>query len=111
MKTSIIAGFAATLMMGAAMFAAAAANDYALGVRGDENLFARVVVITPETRWVNVESGETIKFVDAAGQSVVYRFDTTSWAIGQLGDFAPALAKGRQITVYVAKPRLNKTDG
>lgn len=109
MKTSIMACVAAVLMMGATAFAATSVND--LGVQGDVNVVTREVVITPQTRWVNVESGETIRFVDSAGgQSVVWRFDTPSWATGRLSDFAPDIAKGRQITVYVAEPTLYKSD-
>lgn len=109
MKTALMAGITAVLLMGSTAFAATSVND--LGVQGDVNLVTREVVINPETRWVNVESGETIKFVDSAGgSSVVWRFDTPSWATGQLADFAPALAKGRQIKVYVAEPTLYKSD-
>lgn len=105
MKISMMTGVAAILMMGAAV-----AGEWALGVRGDESRVTREVMISPETRWVNVESGETIRFVDGAGHSVVWRFDTPSWATGRLGDFAPDIARGRQITVYVAEPTLYKPD-
>ncbi len=110
MKTSMMAGMAAVLFLGAAALATAAANDHALGVRGDENRVTRVVVITPQTRWVNVESGETIRFVDAAGNAVVWRFDTPSWATGALADFAPQFARARDIKVYVAESVLYRSD-
>lgn len=109
MKTSIMT-VAAVLMLGTAALASAAASDHALGVRGDETRVTRVVVITPQTRWVNVESGETIKFVDAAGNAVVWRFNTPSWATGTLADFAPQLAQGRDIKVYVAENVLYRSD-
>lgn len=109
MKTAIMAGITAALIMGSTAFAATSMDD--LDVPGDANFLTREVRVTPETRWVNVESGETIKFVDSAGgKSVVWRFDTPSWATGKLGDFAPELAQGRQITVYVAEPTLYISD-
>ena len=106
-KTAMVAGIAATLLMASTAFAA---NLNDLGVQGDVNAVTREVVITPQTRWVNVDSGETIKFVDGAGRSVVWRFDTMSWATGALGVFAPQLAQGRDIKVYVAEPVLYVSD-
>lgn len=106
-KTAMVAGVAAALLMASTAFAA---NLNDLGVQGDANSVTREVVITPQTRWVNVDSGETIKFVDGAGHSVVWRFDTGSWATGALSDFAPQLAQGRDIKVYVAEPVLYRSD-
>lgn len=106
-KTVMVAGVAAALLMVSTAFAA---NVNDLGTQGDANSVTREVVITPQTRWVNVESGETIKFVDGAGHSVVWRFDTGSWATGALGDFAPQLAQGRDIKVYVAENVLYRSD-
>lgn len=108
MKTALMAGIAAALLMGSTAFAATSASD--LGTQGDANSVTREVVITPQTRWVNVESGETIKFVDGAGHSVVWHFDTGSWATGALSDFAPQLAQGRDIKVYVAENVLYRSD-
>jgi hypothetical protein len=108
MKTALMVGITAALLMGSTAFAATSIND--LGVQGDANSVTREVVITPQTRWVNVESGETIRFVDGAGHSVVWRFDTGSWATGALGDFAPQLAQGRDIKVYVAENELYRSD-
>lgn len=106
-KTAMAAGLAAALLIGSSAFAASI-ND--LGVQGDVDAVTREVLITAETRWVNVESGETIKFVNGAGQSLVWRFDTGSWATGSLADFAPQLAQGRDIRVYVAENVLYRSD-
>jgi hypothetical protein len=74
-----------------------------LGLRGDARQVTREVMITPQTRWINVESGETVRFsAPPGGEAVVWHFDTSSWATGRLGDIAPNLAQGRDITIYVA---------
>lgn len=103
---------AATILTAAAATSALAApGDMALGVAGDASLVTREVVITPQTRWINVDSGETVRLIDGAGgKAVVWRFDTPSWAVGALADFAPELAQGRQIRVYVAEPMLYVSD-
>lgn len=103
---------AATILTAAAATSALAApGDMALGVAGDASAVTREVVITPQTRWINVDSGETVRLVDSAGgKAVIWRFDTPSWAVGALTDFAPDLAQGRQIRVYVAEPMLYVSD-
>jgi len=89
MKTAILAGITAALLMGATAFSATSVND--LGEQGDANGVTREVVITPQTRWVNVESVETIKFVDGTGgKSVVWYFDTPSRATWALADCWPS---------------------
>lgn len=111
MKTVLKLVAAMILTAAAAASALAAPGDMALGVAGDANAVTREVVITPQTRWINVNSGETVRLVDGAGsKSVIWRFDTPSWAVGALADFAPELAQGRQIRVYVAEPVLYISD-
>lgn len=103
MKKAWLAGAVVALAAGAASADPSGHASY-LGTRADAVAFAREIVINAQTRWINVESGEIVKLVDASsGQSVVWRFDTLSWAVGKLGDIAPALAGGRNITLYIAE--------
>lgn len=97
----------ATLVPGCAALSGNPPADAVLGMPGDARQVIRDVVITPQTRWVNVESGETVRFLaTSGGKSVVWHFDTPSWATGQLNAIAPKLAQGRAIAIYVAMPRL-----
>ncbi len=111
MKKMLLLAVWTTLVSGCAATAVTAPAGADLGVRGDALQVTREVVITPQTRWINVESGETVRFsAPPGGEAVVWRFDTPSWATGQLGDIAPNLAPGRGITIYVAIPRLYMPD-
>lgn len=111
MKKLILLAVWATLVSGCAATAVTAPAGADLGERGDARAVTREVVITPQTRWINVESGETVRFSAAPGaEAVVWRFDTPSWATGRLSDIAPNLTQGRDITIYVAMPRLYMPD-
>jgi len=104
MKKAVWLAGAVIALAAGSVFAGSTGDAGYLGERADAGAFAREIVVTAQTRWINVESGETVKLVDASGgQSVVWHFDTRSWAVGKLGDIAPALAAGRNITVYVAE--------
>ena len=111
MKKLFLLAVWATLFSGCAATALTAPAGADLGVRGDARQVTREVVITPQTRWINVESGETIRVsASPGGEAVVWRFDTPSWATGRLGDIAPDLAQGRDIRIYIAIPRLYMPD-
>lgn len=72
------------------------------GNPGDQNAYDRVVNITPNTRWVNANAGETIKFVDGtSGKSFVWHFDVAHWSVIDLNAVAPEALGGRHITAYV----------
>lgn len=111
MNKLILLAIGAALVSGCATTPVTAPAGAELGARGDMRQVTREVVITPQTRWVNVESGETVRFsATQGGESVIWYFDTPSWATGRLGDIAPKLAQGRDITIYVAMPRLYMPD-
>lgn len=111
MNKLMLLGLWAALVSGCTVTTVNAPAGAALGAQGDARQVTREVVITPQTRWVNVESGETVRFsVAQGGESVVWYFDTPSWATGRLGDIAPKLAQGRDIAIYVAMPRLYMPD-
>src|SRR5258705_8341423 len=66
------------------------------GELGIADVYNRVITITPETKWVNVNQGEDVKFVDVAtGQSFVWNFDTTN-PMFDLATVAPSGALGGQ---------------
>ncbi len=75
------------------------------GGPGDARHFDRVITVRADARWVNVMSGETVRFVDAAtGRSFVWRFDIPGLAVFDLAAVAPrGVLTPPQLTVYVAQ--------
>lgn len=61
----------------------------------------RSIVINPDTRWVNVAQGETIRFV-AGSVEFGWKFDGPGSRSFDLAQVLPAGAVTRPITVYVA---------
>ena len=62
----------------------------------------RVFTITPDTRWVNVVSGDTVRFV-ANGGEFGWSFDTSPLVHSfDLNRVAPSGVLGRELWVYVA---------
>lgn len=80
--------------------AAHAATDSLLGDVVSAEAATRTVVVTPETHYVNVTKGETVKFVDN-GQSFAIRFDGVRPAFS-LNELAPAGGLDHPVTAYVA---------
>lgn len=63
----------------------------------------RTITITPDTRFVNVTSGETVRFV-AGTQSFAWSFQTsTTITTFDLNRIAPPGLLNRPIPVYVAR--------
>ena len=67
----------------------------------------KVVMIDANTRWANVNQGDTVKFV-AGDQTFAWHFETPKFAVN-LQDIAPAGAINRKIYVYVT-PEYNSDD-
>lgn len=62
----------------------------------------RTIIITTDTRWVNVTSGETVRFV-AGARSFTWNFQTGATIDKfDLNRIAPAGMLPRAITVYMA---------
>ena len=82
------------------------------GSAGDAHHFDRVITVRAGARWVNVMSGETVKFVDAAsGRSFVWRFDIPNLATFDLVAVAPrGVLTPDRLTVYVAQNVRNTDD-
>ena len=91
--------FGSTIALTAALALAAPlliANTTASGASVD-----RTIVIDSNTRWVNVNGGDVIRFV-ANGQTFDYRFNSyTHSKVYDLGKIAPAGALNRSLKVYV----------
>jgi hypothetical protein len=68
--------------------------------------YDRTVVIELNTKWVNVNGGEVVKFVvqepDGADKSFTWRFDTSRETVGDLSKLAPSGVLGRPVKVFVA---------
>ena len=97
-----IFGFTAALTFTSGAVAAEYSLDQDLGSLGDDKVFERVITISPNARWVNVNRDEIIKFIDAAsGKSFVWNFKTPADKF-DLSKVAPAgILSGRQVIAYV----------
>lgn len=60
----------------------------------------RSIELRPGTRYVNVEAGETVRFV-AQGKSFSWHFDTLGTPVFSLAEIAPQGANVGNVTVYV----------
>ena len=61
----------------------------------------RTIVITPDTRWVNVAQGEAIRFV-TGGAEFGWKFDGPGARSFDLQRVAPNGALSKAVTVYIA---------
>ncbi len=97
---------AATFILSVANFPAAAmmTNTDRYGEPASSAIAARTVEIGPKTRWVNVKSGETVKFV-SNGQEYTWHFDGLSQSF-KLKQILPQVAVRDNVAVYVI-PEIN----
>ena len=97
-----VVGLVATLTFVSGASAAGYSPELDLGSLGSDNVFERVITISPNAKWVNVNRDESIKFIDAAsGKSFVWNFNTRANRI-DLSKVAPSgILSGRQIDAYV----------
>lgn len=104
----------ATLLVAtlAACAGASGGADYPLdflGVAAAPQAAQRTIVITPQTRWVNVEGGEVIRFV-AGNQQFAWNFDGPADAV-DLKRVAPPGTLDHTVTAYVAPNPLYLREG
>jgi hypothetical protein len=72
---------------------------------------SRIIAITPDTRWVNVTSGDTVLFV-AGNRSFAWNFQVSPIvSVFDLKQIAPPGALPRPVLVYVDPNPLYHTDG
>ena len=97
-----IVGLVATLMCTSGAAAAGYVAEQDFGSPGLDNVYERVITISPRARWVNVNRDETIKFIDASsGKSFVWQFSTRASRF-DLSKVAPSgVLSGRNVDVYI----------
>ena len=84
--------------------------DLSLGTPAEGRSYDRKVQIGVNTKYVNVDDGEVVKFVvrepDGADKSFTWHFDTARETVGDLSKLAPTGVLDRPVKVYVgANPR------
>src|ERR1700681_2635842 len=76
------------------------------GASVDAGKYDREILVTANTRWVNVVAGQVIRFViaDASGATVAFtwHFDTFGGRVADLSQLAPAGMVQRSIKIYIA---------
>ncbi|NYE58862.1 hypothetical protein FHW58_000014 [Duganella sp. 1224] len=97
LRTSVIA---AALFAGAAH--AATAPQQAFGMAAAKAGADRQVTIGADTKWVNVDNGDTVTF-NVDGKAFTWHFDTLHQEEAfDLAKIAPAGVAAGKVTVYVA---------
>jgi len=76
------------------------------GAYADGGRYDREIVVAANLHWVNVVSGQVIRFVvpDAAGASAAFTWNFDTWGdrVADLSRLAPAGMVQRPIKVYIA---------
>jgi hypothetical protein len=95
----------------AAIFDASAQDQRAqqIGASAPLAQAGRAIVLTQETKWVNVMKGETVKFV-AGGVEFAWTFDGYGTRPFDLREVAPGGALSGPVMVYVAHPPGSRGD-
>lgn len=105
MKVPFASVLAGSLFWTSAAWANHPPVSVAFGTAVHEGIADREIRIGSDTRWVNVNGGETIKFVvDTSNgpRSFIWRFDTTTESALELNRIAPAgVAERGRVRVYV----------
>ena len=76
-----------------------------LGYAASESTAQRTIVLRPDTKYANVEQGETIRFV-SQGKAFSWNFDTLGTPVFALSEIAPKDANIGDVVVYVSRNRL-----
>jgi hypothetical protein len=83
--------------------ASTGAHTFLAGDREPDVAAQRTVTIAPDTKYVNVKAGETVKFVAANGQSTTWSFDNPNIFEVKLRKIMPAGSLDHKVMVYVAR--------
>lgn len=110
MNKSICSALAAFVFFASAPLCAAELPLFH-GVPGSDQSYDKIVTIKPDAKWVNVTSGESVKFVDVTtGRSFVWRFDMRNFAVFDIVAVAPpGVLSHEHLAVYVAQD-IRETD-
>ncbi len=90
------------LVLSSTVCAQTPAPTFLFGSPADAQVVGRVVTLQPDTRWVNVEQGEVVRFVSGSTR-FAWRFDGRDGRSFDLQSVAPPGALTRAVTVYVAR--------
>ena len=99
-----LATLIATVGLVASLGAAAQDRTVSIGSSMPVTDGQRTIVINPDTKSVNVNEDEVVKFV-AGGASFAWRFDGTGTRPFNLQQVAPAGALANPVTVYVRQKK------
>jgi len=107
LRSGLIATSVAVLAIVSSAFAAVSPNGLLGEPYDQQNIYQRSITIGSNTRWVNVNAGEIVRFVDqASGKSFIWKFGTTAKGDGgyrfDLSTVAPSGTLSRPIIAYVA---------
>ena len=94
--------FAACLLAPALPHAQAPGPSFMLGSPAETGHAERAIALTGETRWVNVKSGETVRFT-VGNQAFAWKFDGPATWPFDLREVAPAGLLTQPIKVYVER--------
>ena len=104
-----IAAFAACCILSLAAPAHAATDAQyrsQYGSPAEGGRYDREIVVTPDVRWIDVVSGQVVRFViaDTAGPSATFTwyFDTFGGRVADLSRLAPAGMEQRPVKIYIA---------
>jgi len=98
----------AAAVSGAALAQERSGRDSLLGEPVGNGPVDKVVTIDANTRWVNAEQDQTVKFI-AGGREFTWHFGPNKFAVN-LKDIAPAGTVDRNIYVYLS-PDLSYSSG
>jgi len=106
MRTTMFYSLVATIVLSGCATGTTVPRTALLGtpVTGQPAVLAvpRTITITPDTRWVNVTSGDTVRFI-VGEQTFAWNFQVSSTITSfYLNQVAPPGMLARQISVYVA---------
>lgn len=86
----------------ASTLASATVSKELLGSVSSADQAMRTIVITPSTRYVNVNQGDVVTFI-SNGKSFTWNFDGPQLLAFSLSRVAPAGALDHDVTAYVAR--------
>ncbi|HKU06944.1 MAG TPA: CzcE family metal-binding protein [Bradyrhizobium sp.] len=101
MNVKQLIAFAVVLVTSASAFSLPLPRLDLLGKAAPESAAARTIVITSDTKYVNVTGGETIRFV-VGEKSFLWNFDGRMIDSFDLNRTAPLGMLDHRVTVYVA---------
>ncbi len=99
-KNLFIPSFAAMALSFCALSSRAATPESLMGDPGSPASVSSTIKITPATRYVNVQGGQTVQF-DVNGQKFIWNFDGTP-SVFDLNSIAPAGLLDHKVKAYVS---------